>query len=443
MLQRWHPPVFRTIVESPGISTITGIIGDVVLQSIRCIAGADPSLAQRVVDLPWFADGINQDEPVALSKLRIIVFLRNSRDVELQAVARHIVQLPWFTDGITEGEQRALRFIASQVTSGRPAMAEELAQSPWFVSGDAGERPEVITSLWQFETLERFTLMMAQPWLLDRLTDAEAALIVSLPKGEHVSEEALRQAMSQHYHNLSETISLPEAEVLTLSVTSETPFLPDTRALSKVRTGVEALESFLGAWNRPNVIVVLGNPDEAPPFVGGRNYGTRIVMWRHEGEREFDQALYHELAHFYINSTVVPLWLSEGAAEFLANYTLQVTGQQGFILPPPGVCPVATIHEFNEATANQEDGAVPRIGTALGNCPYVLGPYFLFEVYDSLGPDAVTASLRELYRMSRASPYPATEEEIYDVFLSNAPAGKQAEFQDIYRRRHGGPIPGS
>ena len=70
-----------------------------------------------------------------------------------------------------------------------------------------------------------------------------------------------------------------------------------------------------------------------------------------------------------------------------------------------------------------------------------MGTAFLVQVYESLGQNVVLSSLRELYQLSRDTPYPVTEEDVYQVFLSNTPPEQHDQFRDLYGSLHGGPVP--
>ena len=80
---------------------------------------------------------------------------------------------------------------------------------------------------------------------------------------------------------------------------------------------------------------------------------------------------YHELAHYYFKSTIGPQWLTEGGAEFLNFYTLNLTeggtidadyingqGVIGAACAPDGS---ANVHGWNET------------GAGSNLCPYWLG----------------------------------------------------------------------
>ena len=85
-----------------------------------------------------------------------------------------------------------------------------------------------------------------------------------------------------------------------------------------------------------------------------------------------------------------------------------------------------------------------QIGTDLWICHYDLGETFLIRMYELLGHDAGSASLRQLYELSEhlRRERLMSEDDIYQVFLSNTPTSKQEEFNYLYSCLHGRPIPG-
>ena len=70
--------------------------------------------------------------------------------------------------------------------------------------------------------------------------------------------------------------------------------------------------------------------------------------------------------------------------------------------------------------------------------PPCLVELFLDSLFELLGEEAMSASLRELYLMRIEGGEP-TEADIYRIFLKHTPPGLEDEFRDLYRRLHGGP----
>ena len=140
-------------------------------------------------------------------------------------------------------------------------------------------------------------------------------------------------------------------------------------------------------------------------------------------------SLYHEIGHYY--RLHGPNWLSEGAAQFLEAYTLAQTGREGLErrlaqLESSGACSRENIQLHIDHYGGER-------------CDYDLGEKFLLALYATLGEEAVSAALRDLYTQSLFSVY-LNEEIIYTAFLSNAPLGSEEAFKTAYRRYHGGSV---
>ena len=71
---------------------------------------------------------------------------------------------------------------------------------------------------------------------------------------------------------------------------------------------------------------------------------------------------------------------------------------------------------------------------------YDLGQHFLISLHLTLGEEATSPALRELYLRSEHYGDRSTEEQIYRTFLKHTPSGLEEEFRDLYRRLHGGPF---
>ena len=65
---------------------------------------------------------------------------------------------------------------------------------------------------------------------------------------------------------------------------------------------------------------------------------------------------------------------------------------------------------------------------------------FLISLHLTLGEEATSPALRELYLRSEHYGDRSTEEQIYRTFLKHTPSGLEEEFRDLYRRLHGGPF---
>ena len=73
-------------------------------------------------------------------------------------------------------------------------------------------------------------------------------------------------------------------------------------------------------------------------------------------------------------------------------------------------------------------------------CDYDLGERFLLAMYAAVGPDVVSAALKDLHTQSLLGTAYLDESSIYYAFLANAPPGKEETVKTVYRRYHGGPV---
>ena len=68
------------------------------------------------------------------------------------------------------------------------------------------------------------------------------------------------------------------------------------------------------------------------------------------------------------------------------------------------------------------------------------GGFGLNSLFHTLGEEAMSSALGELYLRSEHYDEGSTEEQIYRTFLKHTPPGLEDEFRDLYRRLHGGPF---
>ena len=99
---------------------------------------------------------------------------------------------------------------------------------------------------------------------------------------------------------------------------------------------------------------------------------------------------------------------------------------------------IRNLHQLNARQSRDPDYQT--------TCHYSLGAYFLLDLYEAWGEEALSAAMRELYLKLRDEGRPATEEEfqqveevIYQILLSNTPPGREDAFLEVYRQLHGGP----
>ena len=91
---------------------------------------------------------------------------------------------------------------------------------------------------------------------------------------------------------------------------------------------------------------------------------------------------------------------------------------------------ITNIRQLNERQSRE-----PELQTT---CHYNLGGYLLLRVYETLGEEATSAALREIFLLAQSEGRRVNEEEVYQAFLKSTPPGLEAEFRALYRELHGG-----
>ena len=384
----------------------------------------------KIENLPWVTDGITEREQIALDQIRAIAQIDPSMS---QRVAGSL----WLSDGVTQGELGIVFRLLD-----RAGIHPEIAVMVTTVPDEAGSLMAVLT-LFLGDLLSsdpgRSEQFLSQSWFQDGLTEEEAALIVALRPtlNDDVDSEEVFADLLQRGHVRSETISLPLAGEVDLFAVGRSEFELEG-LLERMAFAVESMEGFMGTpWPKPDVIAFLELESDLGSGDGGWNAGAYVVL-----KDPSKYTTYHELAHHYFTSGIGPQWLSEGGAEFLNFYTLNLTeggtigadyiGDQGVIAAACAPDGSANVHGWNET------------GAGSNLCPYWLGRQFLRGMYRALGHEVVSSALRELYETSLTKGRGAAEEEdeIHQAFLTNTPSSQRDEFRFWYHCLHGRPIPG-
>ena len=232
---------------------------------------------------------------------------------------------------------------------------------------------------------------------------------------------------------------------------SRTVFEDEDYVRRTLRKGVEVLEEIMGqARDIPHVFVVVDPEFLDPEAESKRKAPVLGLNWRGVIKlRHFAGGVYyHELGHFFYPG--YPRWLSEGGAEFLESYALNLSegrlhrsieDSRASIERSRELCVAhgaSDIHNWNRIWMEAREKDIP-LHRDLNFCDYTLGETFMWGMYDAIGRDATLATMRDIFNLPFSTPL--LEEKVYRSFLANVPAGKEDEFREVYSRLHGGPIP--
>ena len=440
-----------------------------LLWIVDVIVQVDAQLARRVLNLPWAVDGLPQPEFHVLSKLTN----RIPPDGEL---IRRMLGMAWVTDEITKVESEAVDSLVSIWRYGE-TVRDAVFAFPWVLDGvteaeeaglwgisgisytDQSLAAEVIGSMSELLSLsgdlvvyalhaigqigefpDDLRPLVALPWFADGLDPEEAAFVTTLLPVVYDDPRLYAEPLQSRF-SLSGTVSLPLAGPVNLWVFQNAPFPEDENALAAMEDSARITEAFLGTPFPTADVITLSVVQDAEGYNVGIGYhlDTHFRITRPGAPLPYD-TIYHEMAHYYFGLGLAPVWLREGSGDFTAAYVRDRLGVQSL-----GVLreAVRVNHAQCVSSGIENIARLKQIYDSVRDtppCANTMGEHFLHEVNEVLGAEALASVLRELHVLAsaRGSLLPGTGEEIYEVFLRNAPPGREAQFRDLYDRLPGG-----
>ena len=472
------PSGFRKLMSKPWIrDDLTAVEIEVVNEfrrlAYRIGAQADELIVQ-ILDMPFLESIESTDDDVT----RILV----RTHLEEPGGLTEFLADPRLNSGITDASAGVVLLIGMEQAA--PEAAEALWAQPWIVDGITKDEVQVIgklvflasedlpfalaaaeyfdvqkgdlaylvidslTSLWPYQ--DAADRLKAQPWFADGLDHDEAALVVTLYSIIYTSPELYDELLDAP-HTQHKTVSVPLAGDVNIWVIENAQPPPDEDILGSIADAIRITEGFLGvAFPRSDVILLVANGHTV--IVG--HYGSHMVLSRFYGEV---YSVPHETAHYFLHENIRQFWLREGGAQFAEAYVNDQTGVRDledrksdlnfsncFDLYE-NIRHLDYMHEHVWRYTFGEGRPLP--------CHYYMGEYFLLNIFEAIGNDAMSAALKELYlsNIDYLSGYeeylqigrsgqPPSEDDIYYAFLNHAPSDRADAFRDLYQRLHGGSV---
>lgn len=396
------------------------------------IARVDVELAVRVAGWPVTAQAVTQDSSWALEALASMA----EADVP---TARVLADAAWFTDSITPNELEAtFRLLAIAIRD--PGLARLLAGFSWFSDGRDSDLHRITLNALTGVVIsapEALPALVGESWFRDGLDDREAAFVATLRRPAILYPRLYEDLLKEHYLE-TDTITLPLAGEVRIWLVRNTPPPPQHRAMSTIKGAVSASESFLGVpFPTRDLIVSFITPRWHSIEQSATQTGDMVFLAR--GDQVSIRTIVHEIAHFY---TVGPLWLREGAADFLTSIYMDTHGIRSLAEVKESLAETfGCLEGSNEEVVNIRQLNLRFVRQETG-CHYTMGQFFLHSMSDAIGEEAVSAALNELYTRHNTRELGLlrriTEEVIYEVFLKHAPVDRRESFKETYRRIHGG-----
>ncbi len=189
-----------------------------------------------------------------------------------------------------------------------------------------------------------------------------------------------------------------------------------------------------------DVVVVLQPVGGATRGYGGQFRGDHIRLVMYDFSEVNRGVIYHEIAHYYLHGGLGPTWLVEGGAEFAVAYVMDWVGLDSLEVRLPTARKLVRDNCHNQGVRNISK-LIERFkdwSDPIFICNYSLGAYFLHNLFDLMGQDAMSAAFRDLLLLQKSTGRQLTEEEIYQTFKSSVPRGREDSFNEAYTLWHGG-----
>ena len=429
---------------------------------VQTLAVEAPVVAQALMALPWviegpsandhfgwvirlfhsIATGGDRDEssPLRIAGMPFLQSLEGTDSNVMQTLARmhgqapgslgELLSRPPFSAGITDDLSRIVALVDKE-----PEFVEMVWSLPWVTDGTTHEEAEAIDRIANVARSNPriASAVAAQDWVIDGLDVAETAFVATVSHMTSNGYDDLPKVRSKQHR----AISLPLAGDVDIWVMDSTVAPPGEDLLTIIEDAARIAEDFLQEPFPVTDIILIVVPDGE--IVNSGHYGSYMVLTRRNLI-----SIPHETARYYFSGNFRQIWLSEGGAEFIRAYVNGRKGVQTLLdrkLELSGAC--AEYENIVHWVHHREQG--PRV------CDYALGEKLLLNILETIGEEAMSAGLSEVY-----IPYPEyreqqllagkvvlgvgppSDERLYFAFLKHTPKDRKEAFQDLYRRLHGG-----
>ena len=412
-----------------------------LLRMLEVAKAARSDILEKLTSYPWVADRSSLEERQAIGAFRAMLEVPGDGTL---GVVEKLVDYPWVADGITRGEASLIGDLAG--IAGQDSQLALVAAEYYNVRGGYLV-VRAINSLRQAlripEVSER---AKAQSWLADGLDDEEAALLVTLQPTGGEATTLFTNFLEAHYTQFR-SVSLSLVGDVNIWVFQDVPFPRGEDLISNIQDSARIMEEFLGV-PFPTTDIILLIPHQRHQAEPG-HLGTHMRLNR--GHADMVYNIPHETAHYYFY--VGPQWFYEGAAQFIEAYVNHVMGAKDLADRRKEVSrmfeaeclrsewKIENIAQHTSLVETLPPSALTHYLGELswpGGCShYLIGENFLLQAFNTLGREALSSALRDLY-MLRESGWGYDEEKIYQTFLKNVPPGLEEEFHNLYRKLHGG-----
>ena len=329
---------------------------------------------------------------------------------------------PWLDDSLTEDAARSVKSLY-YITDEDATLARRIVNMPFLETLEPTDTAALEALSWlAYTEILALREVLAHPTLQDGITDDWAPVVALMDSVNEAAPAFLRPLLDPQQATVERrSITLPHTGTTDLAIIRTSPGVP--RSMDLLEHSVSGIEQFMGVALPTNYVGLLFGT-AVLGYSHGTHYGNYLVMLpEYDTDDGSDSANYagrlmaHEVAHSYWRDN--PNWLDEGLAELLAgiseNRRTKVPVTVDYTYCPAG---------DNIALLERLDAA----GVIYDyRCNYALGGQFFLELYNSLGDDAFSEGIRNLYLSSVVEDYtdefdgsPVGIRQIQDAFRSHA-----------------------
>ena len=444
-----------------------------------------PERAAQIRVLPWVADGIAEDERIAVAALiecgqssptafDVLIANPETKDSVNNTTGQALGRLcdleilfpdiwedfmgkGWVQDGLTENESEIVQGLYSMIFDSLDHRESHriwaaMISMPFLETVDRFDYLAV-RALAQIDNGlgvgERFAENMSHPIFHDGISDQEAKMLALLYGiYDSNSDKAVSLLLEPGGASLDieeRVIELPLAGEVKLTIFRRYRHR-NAPTMDLLEHSVRANEEFMGAPFPDNWVVLYFHTDNSGQLSrhGGTYSGIHMELRRdydvEHGERTETalHVLLHETGHYYWRSS--PGWISEGGANFLEYISNPERRGREFAINEYAVCDGVT-------TLSQLEKLRPLPGDKLYKCNYQLGEGIFLELYHTLGEELFRDAFRSLYLKRSADDLanncegtPLSICHLAAAFKAGVSDDVVAKVDEIIARRYG-PVP--
>ena len=361
-----------------------------------------PEQAQALQRVPWIVGGLEpSEEDAALLLMKVGIY---DQDLLFDLVRRD-----WLKDGVSTQEAWVIFYLldlARDVGTGPESIALKIADMP-FLQVISSTDVSALRGITRLEGQGILDVLLQHPRIADGIDDREAIYIAMGAEGTAFSDPEKGEQILQvllddgERYFASRTVVLKHTEIVDLYavvINGNTDSALDTLevALREVDSRVAAPPS------TAEILLVISDRHQ---LATGSSSG--IITGR-SGLQDNLEVMVHEVTHVYLH--VAPLWLMEGAAEFMAAVIGDAirSRQAREAGIPASEWPVLDLTEAHcEGISNfsEWDGGVQLVepgesrSEELWPCAYTFGPAMYGALYEGLGEEWFWQGFSRLVRL--------------------------------------------